>query len=65
MQIGMWGTCWFTVAHSVHTFISLVFCVRQVYWLSAVVIIIGWANAFAAGERVHRSSQLRSRMLKI
>ncbi|KAF9237638.1 hypothetical protein BU15DRAFT_75834 [Melanogaster broomeanus] len=48
MQIGIWSTCYFMVALGVHTCNSLVFRIRQVTWLSSVVVAIGWAIAFVA-----------------
>lgn len=52
MQIGIWGTCWFTATHSVHTLISLVFRVRQARWHSVIPVSVGWTIAFAAGEEL-------------
>lgn len=52
MQIGLWGTCWFTTAHSMHTLISLVFRVRLGRWHSVATVFAGWTIAFAAGEDV-------------
>ncbi|KIJ62750.1 hypothetical protein HYDPIDRAFT_64353, partial [Hydnomerulius pinastri MD-312] len=51
MQIGVWSTCFFMVALGLHTCNSLVFRLRQVPWLSSVVIAIGWTIAFVAGKR--------------
>ena len=52
MQIGIWGTCWFTATLGVHSFVSFVFYVPQARWRSLTVIAVGWAIAFVAGEQV-------------
>lgn len=51
MQIGIWGTCWFTAALGVHTLSSFVFHI-QARWRSLATITIGWTIAFVAGEKV-------------
>ncbi|KIJ14290.1 hypothetical protein PAXINDRAFT_55071, partial [Paxillus involutus ATCC 200175] len=48
MQIGIWSTCFFTIALGLHTCNSLVFRIRQVPWLSSVVVTIGWTIAFVS-----------------
>ncbi|KAF9223454.1 hypothetical protein BS17DRAFT_754546 [Gyrodon lividus] len=48
MQIGIWSTCFFMVALGLHTCNSLVFRIRQVPWLSLVVVAIGWMIAFVS-----------------
>lgn len=52
MQIGVWGTCWFTAALGVHTLSSHVFHVRQAHWRSLAAVTIGWTMAFVVGEQV-------------
>ncbi|KAH0833271.1 hypothetical protein J3R83DRAFT_12335 [Lanmaoa asiatica] len=49
MQIGIWGTCWFTAAHGVHTLSSLGFHIRPARWRSSVGVALGWTIACVAG----------------
>ncbi|KAH7884684.1 hypothetical protein F5I97DRAFT_2064169 [Phlebopus sp. FC_14] len=57
MQIGVWTTCYFTVAIGLHTCNSLVFRVRQVRWLGSAVNAVGWITAFiAALAPLHHSN---------
>jgi len=58
MQIGVWGTCWFTAALGVHTLSSLVFHVRQARWRSLAAVTIGWTTAFVVGLAPLQTSQV-------
>ena len=51
MQIGIWGTCWFTTALGVHNLCSFVFHIRQPRWRSLTLVTFGWIIAFVAGEK--------------
>jgi len=48
MQIGNWGTAFFTVSIAVHTFNSLVLKRRQSAWSPMIVMGIGWTLAIIA-----------------
>ena len=50
LQIGLWGSGYFTVATGVHTCTSLVFRARQVPWINLVCIAVGWIVALVVGE---------------
>jgi len=50
MQIGSWATCFFSVAMGIHTCSSLVFHLRQINWVSVVVIVFGWIASLVIGK---------------
>ncbi|KIK80659.1 hypothetical protein PAXRUDRAFT_833394 [Paxillus rubicundulus Ve08.2h10] len=58
MQIGIWSTCFFMVALGLHTCNSLVFRIRQVTWLSSVVVAIGWTIAFVSALAPMKNNNL-------
>jgi len=50
MQTGSWATCFFSVAIGIHTCNSLVFHLRQMSWMSVVVIAFGWIVSLVIGK---------------
>lgn len=58
MQIGLWGTCWFTAVHGIHTLVALVFRLRQARWCSVLVVSVGWTTSLVAGKTVGINSVL-------
>lgn len=49
MQIGNFGTAYFTVVIAGHTFASLVLRTRPNAWTGPCIAAFGWAGAFAIG----------------
>ena len=52
MQIGIWSTCWFTVALALNNLNSFVFRVPQTRWHTLAVVAVGWVIAIVIGEKI-------------